>query len=232
MSRCGSAIPSVGVNVAQLSFDAPPSARFTLSSPLVSEIASGASFSESEIPVASTPSHDCVPWVIDTTFTEPAAPTGPADPVASSVKAKACASVPTVAPVTRPEEIEKAPVAENTGASEPASVNVAVATLTVGWTSGPGEPNVDHASASEPPPAGVKAEIVPPIWLETDDVIARSGSGPLLESRAVVQSSRSGEAAPVASLAELTSTLASEIETGSARKLVRPTSETEACSAR
>src|SRR5439155_9966346 len=99
-------------------------------------------------------------------------------------------------------------------------------------TSGPGEPKVDHARASEPPPAGVKAEIVPPIWLETDEFIVSEGSGPELEASAVVQSSRSCEAAPVASCAEFSWSFAPEIATGSATKLVRAASETDACSPR
>ena len=69
MSRCFSARPC-GAKFAQSSLVAPfPFARLTLSAPPVNEsVTFGTPTSDASTPLASMPSHDFSPWLIETTF--------------------------------------------------------------------------------------------------------------------------------------------------------------------
>src|SRR5207247_418699 len=87
--------PAAVVSVDQSSFDAPtPLTRFSFSSPSVTVRLSGATANERLIPIASTPSHDFVPWLIETSFSDAEAePTPPAATEVSKVSDVACAFV-------------------------------------------------------------------------------------------------------------------------------------------
>ena len=113
------------VSVCQSSGVAPtPLARFSFSSPFVTEIVSGSTLRESVIPEASTPSQLFVPCVSLTRLSvAPAEPIPPALTEVSSVSESACAAVPTWAwsaplvTVTVPRSSDPVPVAVKTPAS-------------------------------------------------------------------------------------------------------------------